>query len=502
MSRTRRIIGACSAVVAMAVLVGCNPTVLSINHQGTDAGDDWSMDPVVSPDGTKVAFWSQAHDLVPGMPNDVYKNVYVRDLVAGTTELVSVSNGGAPGDLDSLMPVFSPDGTKIAFWSQARNLTSQSTGGEFQVYVRDLVADTTEMVSVDAAGTGPADGGASSPSFGPDGTQVAFQSRGGNLGATDTNNTDDVYVRDLDTGTTTLVSRNAAGTDASNIGAGQPVFRPDGTGVAYTSSSTNLGPVDTNSAQDAYLTDLATGTTTLLSRNSAGTDSGNQPSDMIGFSPDGRALFQSYATDLVPGAPGVVVHDYYLRHLDTGALTRIPVSGSAFSSPDLAFSPDGTKLAFSTDSGSLDPTDTAVCRTNDIPPIPYACDDVYLHDLTSGDTTLVSTNAAGTHGGQGDSSGPRFSPDGSRLVFTSTAADLGPTDTNGRADVYVADLATGDISLVSTRADGNDSAGGASQFGQFGKDERTVVFMSTANNLGPGPDSNGHHDIYLKTLDD
>lgn len=501
MGRTRRIIGACGAVVAVAALVGCNPSVLSINHQGTDAGDAGSTDPVVSPDGTKVVFRSQARDLVPGMPSTTFVNIYVRDLVAGTTELVSQSNAGAPADQDALTPVFSPDGRKVAFVSLASNLTPQSRPAQHQVYVRDLVAGTTEMVSVDAAGTGPGDGASSAPSFSPDGTKVAFVTRAGNLGPADTDGWDDVYVRDLVTNTSTLVTRSA-GTDPITQGSTAPVFTPDGTAVGYTSSSADLGPVDTNRTQDAYLTDLATGTTTLLSANAAGTDSGNGATSLLGFSPDGQvALLSGYATDLVAGTPDDFYWDYFVRDLATGTTTRIDVVGFEVTERSFAFSPDGRQLAFATDSGSLDPRDTVVCRTDDIFGRPYACVDVYLHDLTTGVTTLVSTDAAGTSGGHGDSSGPRFSPDGERLVFTSTAADLGPTDTNGRADVYVADLASGDITLVSTREDGADSARGASQQGQFGRDERTVVFMSTANDLGPGPDANGHHDIYLKTLD-
>jgi Tol biopolymer transport system component len=501
MGRKTRWLGAAATALMLAVLAGCNPSVVSINHQGTNAGDDNSTDPVVSPDGTKVAFLSRAHDLVPGMPNDVYVNVYVRDLVAGTTELVSVSNGGAPGDLDSTYPVFSPDGTKIAFGSQARNLTPQSVGGHHQLYLRDLVADTTEMISVDATGTGPGDGESWSPSFSPDGTKVAFDTRAGNLGPTDTNNWTDVYVRDLVTDTSTLLSRNAAGTDAAIQGGYSPVFSPDGGAVAYSSTATDLGPLDTNRSQDAYLTDLATGTTTLLSQNAAGTDSANDPSDLLGFSPDGQlALFKSYATDLVAGTPVDFYWDYFLRDLTTGTTTRIDVVGFEVTERSFTFSPDGTQLAFATDSGSLDPRDTVVCHSDNIPPRPYACVDVYLHDLATGATTLVSTNAAGTSGGNGDSGGPHFSPDGERLVFSSTASDLGPTDTNEFSDVYVADLATGDVTLVSSREDGTDSGSYPSQQGVFGQDERTVVFTSMANDLGPGPDTNGHTDIYLKVL--
>jgi len=499
----RRASRAAAVALLGVVLVGCNPSVVSINHEGTDAGDGPATDPVVSPDGTMVAFVSDASNLVPGMPEDPHHHIYVRDLVAGNTELVSESTGGELADRPAYAPVFSPDGTKVVFHSTAGNLTPQSSLSPYaQLYIRDLVAGTTEMVSVDAAGTGRGDHASyAGYSFSPDGTQIVFTSGAGNLGPTDTSLGADIYVRDLVTDTTTLVSRNAAGTSGGNFVSQDPVFTPEGTRVAYNSFATDLGPVDTNRRWDAYITDLATGTTTLLSQNAAATGSGNDHSWLLDLTPDGSAaLISSYAGDLVAGTPDDALWDYFLRDLTTGTTTRIAALGlDATQSYD--FSPDGRYLAFTTDSGSLGPTDTVVtCQNSDVPPRDVPCPDVYLHDRSTGTTTLVSVNAAGTNGGNSASSAPRFSPDGSRLLFGSGASDLGPVDTNGTADLYISDMDTGEITLVTTRQDGSDSADGASFLGQFGQDERTVIFQSTAEDMGPGPDANGHPDIYLKAL--
>ena len=502
MRQARRVAGIGSAAVFAAVLAGCNPQVVSINGAGTNSGDRASFRPVVSPDGTKVAFESWASDLDGGGSDD-YMNIYVRDLTAGTTELVSTNDAGDPPDLDSIWPVFSPDGTKVVFNSRARNLTPEpGGGGDYALYVRDLVADTTELVSVDASGSVVP---GSAPVFSPDGARVAFETGAGGLGPTDGNSSTDVYIRDLGAGTTTLVSRNAAGSDAANLGATGAVFSPDGTRVGYTSSSTDLGPADANHVQDAYVTDLATGTTTLVSHVAGGAASANGPSDMGAFSPDGSVLvFRSWATDLVPGTPVDDFADLFVRDLATGATTRVAANANpAFdngSFPTPVFSPDGSRFAFVTNGSGLGATDTVVCRDRNIPPRQFPCQDVYLHDLGTGTTTLVSGNAAGTNGGNGESFDPDFSPDGSRLVFTSAASDLGPTDTNGQWDVYVADLATGDVTMASTKAGGADSASGRSYEPQFGKDERTVVFGSSAEDMGPGPDTNGTEDVYLKVL--
>src|SRR5688500_11122572 len=88
-----------------------------------------------------------------------------------------------------------------------------------------------------------------------------------------------------------------------------------------------------------------------------------------------------------------------------------------------------------------------------------------------GTTEVVSVDAAGT--GRSDHAtarGHSFSPDGTKIVVTSAASNLGPTDTNLNAE----------ITLVTTRADGSDSADGSSYFGRFGEDGCTVIFRSTA----------------------
>ena len=503
----RRLAGIVGAAAVAAALAGCNPQVVSINVAGTDAADNRSSDPVVSPDGTKVAFTSSASDLVPpgtGAGAEGHSEVYVRDLASGTTQLVSVGNDGRAGDATSMWPVFSPDGTKVAFNSTAGNLVDIPAGADLGLFVRDLVAGTTELVSVNAAGTSGSEGSATAPTFTPDGTKVVFDASGDDLVPGDSNHATDVFVRDLVADATTLVSRNAAGTASANGYSYTPSVSPDGAKVAYTSTATDLGPADGNSRQDAYLTDLASGVTTLVSHNAAGTGAGNESSDALDFSPDGHHLaFRSWASNLGP-VDSNGQSDIYLRDLQTGATRRIEVNGPIgpleVDYPEAVFSPDSTKVAFVTRAGNLGHPDDYVCRDHNLPPRETPCQDVYVHDLVSGTTTLVSRNAAGTNGADGESFDPVFSPDSASVAFTSTAGDLGPTDTNDDGDVYVADLADGSITLVSSNEDGTDSADGRSDQPSFAADARQVVYMSHARNLGPAPDTNGTDDVYLEIL--
>jgi uncharacterized repeat protein (TIGR01451 family) len=129
---------------------------------------------------------------------------------------------------------------------------------------------------------------------------VAFLSRATNLVANDTNGTQDVFVRDLQTGTTSLVSINSAGTGSGDGGCNNPVISSDGRFVAFPSLATDLVASDTNGTRDIFVRDLQTGTTTLVSINSVGTGSGNGESDSSVISANGRLVaFESFASDLV-----------------------------------------------------------------------------------------------------------------------------------------------------------------------------------------------------------
>src|SRR5438477_265202 len=115
---------------------------------------------------------------------------------------------------------------------------------------------------------------------------------------------------------------------------------------------------------------------------------------------------------------------------------------------DPVFSPDGTKVAFDSYASNLVPGDT------------NGANDIFIKDPTTGAVTLVSTAADGTQGNSG-SYNPHFSADGKKITFGSASANLVPNDTNGTVDIFLKDLATGAISLVSTAADGTQGNGGS-----------------------------------------
>jgi Tol biopolymer transport system component len=409
-------------------------SLVSVNQAGTSAG---AIRPVISPDGTKVAFDSNSTDLAPG-DADTSLDVYVRDLTTGVTTLVATTAAGGVGPGASIAGVFSPDGTRLTYGA-----TVSPTDLRINVYVRDLVTGEQEMVSVDAAGTGPGDAWSlDTGTFSPDGRRLAFVSQAGNLVPNDRNGENDLFVRDLDAGVTTLVSVNAAGTGPGNTWTtDHGVFSPDGTKLAFASRASDLVPVDTNGVTDVFLRDLTRATTTLVSVNASGTDSAR----------------------------------------------GLPSDSSESTTP--AFSPDGRKVAFGSYASDFGPVDTD-------PNI-----DVYLRDLTAGTTTLVSTNGDGTDSAGAGSYWPEFAGQGSTLLFESRG-NLGPPDTNGASDVYVADLSTGTVTLVSANADGTNGGNDYSHDASISRDGRTIVFESFASDLGPTDTNDGDSrmDVYVATL--
>jgi Tol biopolymer transport system component len=155
-------------------------------------GNGGSGEPSISADGRRVAFSSGA-GLVPGDTNAA-RDVFVRDLVAGTTRRVSVSSSGAQAADQSLNPAISADGNDVAYESPAANLVPEDTNAAWDVFVRDLRAGQTRRASVSSDGSqGIRD--SRSPSLSGDGGRVAFASAAGNLVAADTNRLTDIFVR-------------------------------------------------------------------------------------------------------------------------------------------------------------------------------------------------------------------------------------------------------------------------------------------------------------------
>lgn len=249
-------------------------------------------------DGRFVVFYSSADNLVAGDTNGV-ADIFVRDRQAGTTERVSVSSDGVQGDAVSFCPSISEDGRFVSFVSYAKNLVPGDTNGAPDIFVHDPQTGETRRVSVSTQGVGGNDASSDAKISG-NGRFVAFFSEASNLVPGDTNRVGDLFVHDLQTGTTTRVSTRTGGAEGDRVSYDARISR-DGRYVTFDSDATNLVEGDNNNATDIYVHDRQTGITSRASadRNGVG---GNGASQANRISGDGRFVaFDSSATNLVPG---------------------------------------------------------------------------------------------------------------------------------------------------------------------------------------------------------
>ncbi|MCB1885463.1 MAG: tandem-95 repeat protein, partial [Geminicoccaceae bacterium] len=399
---------------------------VSVAGDGTQ-GDGDSLVPSLSADGRFVAFESGARNLAPGDANGA-TDIFVHDRQSGATELVSVADGGGGGNRDSLDPSLSADGRIVIFRSNADNLVPGDANGTTDLFVRDLQAGTTELVSVASDGT-QANTYSFESSLSADGRFVAFRSLADNLVPGDANDATDILVRDLQAGTTELASVAGDGTQANN-NALDPSLSADGRFVAFYSLADNLVPGDANGAYDVFVHDRQTGGTELVSLAGDGSQ-GNGNSYQTSLSANGRFVaFISEADNLVPGDTNGIA-DIFVHDRQTGATERVSVAGDGTqgngdsSTPTL--SADGRFVAFISEADNLVPSDA-----NDA----Y---DIFVHDRQTGTTERVSVAGDGTEGNR-YSFLPSLSADGKLVAFESLADNLVPGDTNDAFDVFVAEV--------------------------------------------------------------
>jgi Tol biopolymer transport system component len=227
-------------------------TRVSVGTGGSEANHGGGS-PSISADARFVAFTSLSNDLVPGDTNN-RSDIFVHDRMTGTTTRVSVATGGAEAHGQSYWPSISADGTRVAFWSTASDLVAGDSGPYEDVFVHDLALGVTTRVSVSSSGVEGNDGsGYFGLAISGDGRSVAFWSKATNLvpgGATH----GEVFLHELASGATTRmsVSTNGAPGRASS---GYPSLAGDGRQVAFTSIAGNLVSGDSNLTADVFVHD-------------------------------------------------------------------------------------------------------------------------------------------------------------------------------------------------------------------------------------------------------
>lgn len=494
-----------SLLISLFVICTVQPTAaqnsieLVSGRANQTSGNANSFNAAISADGRFVAFVSNSSDLVSNDTNGA-ADVFVLDRSTGTTTLASVNRNGVSGNGISGSPAISADGRFVAFVSTATDLVAGNLNG---VFVRDLQTNTTTLVSRNRSNSTGGNGTVSNdspPVITPDGRFVLFASRDSDLVANDTNNRADVFVHDRGQGTTTLVSVNqnnsASANSDSSFGAS---ITPDGRYVVFESGADDVVSINVGGSVfrlNVFVRDLQTGTTRLASISSDGSTGGNGAS--FGFrqsiTPDGRLVtFASRATNLVAGDDTNNGFDVFARDFQAGttqlvsaALNSVTNAGAG-ESFEPSISDDGRFVAFSSEAPNLVTSDA----NNSF--------DVFLRDLQTGTTTLVSRSNAGQDSGNALSDSPLITRDGRFVVFESAASDLTPTaDTNNARDIFRFDRQANAATLISRRSDATASGNNDSTNPLPTPDGGFIVFESLAGDLAAG-DVNNLADVFLFT---
>lgn len=403
-------------------------------------------------------------------------------------------------DSNSSQPAISEDGSLIAFASDATNLVRKTMHGERAVYLKNVQKDETSLISSDEDGR-PADNDSEHPAISADGRYVAFESRAGNLvsqdlpsDCIDENGLDSdctqIYLKDLDSGDVKLVSSDSDGAPAEGIN-GHASISEDGRYVAFVSSASNLVADDENGRRDIFIKDTHTSEVRMASVSEEG-EAADGDSDMPSISADGRLVaFKSVAENL-SGKDFNNASDVFVKNMDTGdlAIASSDVNGNpgnkASGYDALDISSDGRFVAFESEATELVGDDVNGKR------------DIFIKNLESGEVVLASADAEGAPGDDDSYESVSLSSDGLLVAFSSNAENLVSGDEINKEDVFIKNMVTGEVTMVSADSTGSPGNGESVEIKVSG-DGNSAAFVSQADNL-VADDTNAKADVFIKYL--
>ena len=459
---------------------------VSIGPKGGNDAQPATFDGMSS-DGDEV-FFSTAEPMVPG-DTDQAEDVYLRDLVQNRTVLVSQGSSGCAGQgcgngafTASFLPGgVAPDGV-VVFFGTSERLEVADQDSSFDVYVRDIGAETTRLVSApDPSCVACAGEGLDAQFRGTDDSgDRAFFTTDEKLAGADTDSGEsDIYARDLAGGTTALVS--LPGTCPPDLSVGQncePSYggaSADGSHVFFETNDRVLPLADTDKSQDVY--DWSAGAVALAS---TGPDGGNGEFNVTfaGTTPNGGTAFFETSESLL-SADADSAQDVYQRSGGTTSLVSAGEAGKGNLGVPASFewvSTSGPQVVAFTTAEPLVDED------------PDSSQDVYTR--SGGTTTLISI---GPDGGNGEFSAifAGSAADGSKIFFT-TAKPLVAEDTDSSQDVYM--RSGGETTLVSGGQVGGNGPFSAGLRGVSSTGSR--AFFTTQERLTVDDDFAGEQDVY------
>lgn len=399
-----------SNVLVAAISSAEGNTLLNIG-----SGNGHSSALSLSADGRVIAFASTADDLV-AQDRNLVSDIFIHTRETGQINRASLTDDGNEANGPSYAPSLSADGRFVAFESDATNLVLGDTNKRRDIFVRDLVSGRTERISVSSS-LGQANGDSFAPSISGEGRYVVYESDATNLAPGDANQSRDIFLYDRHTRVTRRISVDSSGGEG-NHDSYQPMISADGVWVVFESLASNLVANDANLVTDIFLHNVQSGVTGRISVGHGG--EGNGPSTRAAISATGAFVaFRSFASNLIANDLNHT-WDLFIYSVNGHTLEQVSVSSNGtagnplFANPEVepvrpAISADGRYVLFQSDANNFVAEDT------------NGVTDIFLRDRQNRTTSRISVADTGAQGTD-PAFVPALSSDGRYAAFLSASA--------------------------------------------------------------------------------
>ncbi|MDH5545972.1 MAG: HYR domain-containing protein [Gammaproteobacteria bacterium] len=395
--------------IASSSAFSATTSAVSTTLAGTPA-TNVSNSPRSNFDGRYIVFESVANDIVGSLSS--FQQIIRKDLNTGTSTLVSSTNAGSIATGYNYQADISNSGQRVVFTSYAKNLTSDNVGSYTSVFLKDLNTNQTIWISRPAGGASP-EGYSDQPAISGDGNWVAFVSASGNMTSDSAYSGANVYLHQISTQKTFLVSKGISG--PANGESLTPAISADGRYVAFSSRANNLVTTpDTNDQYDIFLYDHVTGKTELVSINNYG-QLGDKKSSSPSISADGRFVaFHSLAENLDVSYNSSGFH-IFLRDRNQNKTQLITQKNGTIAdslSLNARISDNGRFISF-------------ISRASNLTTDANSGYDLLVYDRITKNFEILTRNSAGTQIDSTVSFSTDISGNGQIGVFASGAPNLG-----------------------------------------------------------------------------